>query len=358
MTGAGVCDFESAAYSDSGYAIVAFAVAAPGATCLVYAAVRTPGNDHFEAPVQLSATRSQSPQVAVDSEGNALIAWSEPDSRRLQVARYLPREGGFQPAQSLAIDDQKPGLAYGPLLLRVSEPTGAAIIAFPSLDGVSQKRPAAAIGTTRAGFGRARLLAGPGSSFNNTRDRRFDAAAGADGTLAVVWRGGERQSRRVKIARVGPGAESITRLDTNTISDLHAAEVSVSIADGGRVTVAWSRLSAHGKRHVVEASTCAPSKHCGKPQVLSPNGAQYGAHPEAATSSTGTQYVAWLTQSGVEWARAPKRTGRFGRARRLARAAGSELHLYRGRRGAMLATVRQQQGSATATTSLFTYGEL
>jgi hypothetical protein len=354
LDGTRSCDPERAAFSDSGYAVVVFNAAQPGEnTCLVYASVRAPGSGEFEPPVQLSTANSQAPQVAIDKRGNALVLWSDDEADAIQVVRYLPRDGGFQAPQSVVVPGEKPGPGWGPLLLRVSAPTGAAIIAFPSL-GADGRRPAAAIGSTTAGFGPASGLAGP-SSLNS--EDRFEAAAGADGTLAVVWRGGPRR-HRVKIARVGPGAESITSLDTNTISGLHVADVAVAIADGGRVTVAWSRLSAHGKRSTVEAATCAPSERCGKSQHLSFDGPAYGAVPDVATSSAGDQFTAWVTPSGVEWAKAPKRSGKFGKARLLAKALGYlRPSLYRSSRGAMLATVQQGDGSSPPSARLFTYNE-
>lgn len=353
--GVTVCD-DAAAMSNSGYAVVAFTAAAADGRCLPYASLLKPGSDHFDPPVQLSTNRAATPQVALDNRGNALVAWVDKDSDAVLISRYLPHGLGFQTSQRLFVDGQEPAAPdFGPLLLRVSPPTGAAIIAFPSLDGF-RKRPAVSIGGTVTSFDPPRLLAGP-SSFNSAYDRRVDAAAGADGTLAVVWRGGDRQMRRVKIARVGPGAESITRDDVNAISDLHAAEVALAIADDGRVTVAWSRLSAHGKRDVVEAATCAPSEHCGRPQLLSSNGLPGGVRPEAATSSSGVQFVSWLTPTGVDWAMGSAHTGRFGKAHRLTSATDvAQQRLLRGRHSAMLATVVERATNGM-TAKLFTYAE-
>ena len=72
---------------------------------------------------------------------------------------------------------------------------------------------------------------------------------------------------------------------------------------------------------------------------------------------SGEAFVTWLTPTAVQWAKAPQRTGRFGKVGRLTGGSGfPTLRLYRGRRGAMLATV-EQQANGGPSAKLFTYGE-
>jgi hypothetical protein len=113
---------------------------------------------------------------------------------------------------------------------------------------------------------------------------------------------------------------------------------------------------------MIEAATADPSKPFARPQlVATAPGVGNGAQPEVATSSRGAQFLVWLAgpegASEVDWSMAAPGSARFGGPARLARVNGFVLtQLYRGRRGAMLATVGHQSTSS-ADTRLFTYGE-
>jgi hypothetical protein len=246
--------------------------------------------------------------------------------------------------------------------LRVS-PGGTAILAWQTVRARVQ-HIAAAIGDTRHGFGRPAVLSGQATTV------RFDAAAGPDGTRAVVWRGGRLKGHtRVQVARVGPGAEAITSRDTRTISRRRAADVALAIGDRGDVTVAWSRYLKYPGPTAVEVATAPRSGHFGKPQLVSSAGPGYGAHPQVAVNSDGDRFLAWIEGSpkhpaglgGAEtahWAMAPAASRRFAKPRKMASTTGiGEVRLYRGALGAMLAAVRQESAGGGSSWSLLTYRE-
>jgi hypothetical protein len=342
---------QASAMSASGEALVVFAVSSNGSTdqlaCRVFAAVRPPGAAQFADPVQLSDATARTLQVALDDRGNGLIAWGNRLAHDIVVVRH-PAGGAFEPAQTLGIPGELavPG-AGGPLMLRVSAGTGRAIIAFPT-EGPRSFTVAAAVGDTETGFGEAGRISRGAAS-------RFDLAAGAEGTLAIAWRGTSAQ-KRARVARLGPGVSSLSKADRSTFPGLHAVEVAVAVGDTGRVTVAWSRLIAHGHHRSVEAATAPPSRQFTRPQLLSDQGAHLSAGLRLSTSSTGSQFLTWLEGRfglSVHWARAPARTGKFARGHPLGRREqGFGVELYRGARGAML-LVLQQAGAWR----LFTYGE-
>jgi hypothetical protein len=342
---------QASAMSSSGEALVVFSVSTNGAmdqlACRVYVAVRSPGADQFADPVQLSDATARTLQVALDDRGNGLVAWGDRLAGDITVVRH-PAGGGFDSGQTLGVPGELavPG-AGGPLMLRVSGGTGRAIIAFPT-QGPRSFTVAAAVGDTETGFGEAGRISRGAAS-------RFDLAAGAEGTLAIAWRGTSEQ-KHARVARLAPGVNSLSQADRFTFPGLHTVEVAVAISDTGRVTVAWSRLIAHGHHRSVEAATAAPSRQFTRPQLLSDQGAHLSAALRLATSSTGSQFLTWLEGRfglSVNWARAPARTGRFGRAHPLARREqGFGVELYRGARGAML-LVLQQAGAWR----VFTYGE-
>jgi hypothetical protein len=342
---------QASAMSASGEALVVFAVSSNGAedqlACRVYAAVRPPGATQFTEPVQLSDVTARTLQVALDERGNGLIAWGDRIAHDIAVVRH-PAGGGFEPAQTLAVPGELavPG-AGGPLLLRVSAGTGRAIIGFPT-QGPRSFTVAAAVGDTQTGFGAAGRISRAAAS-------RFDLAAGAEGTLAIAWRGTSAQ-KHARVARLGPGVSSLSKADRSTFPGLHAVEVAVAIGGTGRVTVAWSRLIEHGFHRSVEAASAAPSRQFTRPQLLSGQGGHLSAGLRLATSSTGSQFLTWLEGRfglSVHWARAPARTGKFAKGHPLGRREqGFGVELYRGAQGAML-LVLQQAGAWR----LFTYGE-
>ena len=343
---------QASAMSASGEAIDVFTVSTLGArdqlACRVYAAVRSPGASQFADPVQLSDATARTLQVALDDRGNGLVAWGDRLVHDIVVVRH-PAGGGFEPAQTLGVPGEfaAPG-AGGPLMLRVSPGTGRAIIAFPT-QGERSFTVAAAVGDTQTGFGPAgRISIGAAS--------RFDLAAGADGTLAIAWRG-TSQLKRARVARLAPSVISLSNADRATFPGLHAVEVAVAVGDTGRVTVAWARLIAHGHHRSVEAATAPPSRQFTRPQTLSDQGEHLLAALQLATSSTGSQFLTWLEgkagHQSVHWARAPAGTGKFGSAHPLARGErGIGAELYRGARGAMLLVLQQDDAWR-----LFTFGE-
>jgi hypothetical protein len=367
-----LCSEDAVAIAESGAAIVVFAVEVPGkfAHCRLLAAVRPAGATRFDEPVEIDDFGAffSAPRVGFDGSGNALITWSRRASREannfsrnIAAVRYLPAAGGFQPAQTLAIPGEGAGQRrFGAGRLRVS-PTGAAIVVWVSFRGFSA-RIAAAIGDTEHGFGPPALVSGQAAP------TRFDVAAGPDGTRAVAWRGGRAGHRRVQVARVGPGAEALTSLDTDTISQRRPAEVALVITDRGDVTVAWSRYLHFPGPTAVEVASAAPSGHFGPPQLLSSTGSDRTA-PSLAINSRGERFFVWAEQplrrqlvglAGADrtahWALAPAH-GRFGQPQTMVRARGiGAVQLYRGALGAMLAAVRHDSEAGTSW-SLFTYAE-
>jgi hypothetical protein len=342
---------QASAMSASGEALVVFAVSTNGASdqlaCRVYVAARAAGAPQFAAPVQLSDATARTLQVALDDRGNGLVAWGDRVAHDIVVARH-PAGGGFAPAQTLGVPGESamPG-AGGPLMLRVSSGTGRAIIAFPT-EGAQSFTIAAAVGDTQTGFGPAGRIAMAAAS-------RFDLAAGAEGTLAIAWRGASTQ-KHARVARLAPAVSSLSKAERSTFPGLHAVEVAVAIGDTGRVTVAWSRLIAHGHYRSVETATAPASRPFSRPQMLSAKGAHLSAGLRLATSSTGSQFLTWLEgRFGLDarWARAPAATGKFGSAHPLGHGEqGFDPELLRGARGAMLLML-QQAGAWR----LFTFGE-
>jgi hypothetical protein len=351
----GICD-EAAAIAETGEAIVVFSVVAGGpypAACRVYAAVRSPGANGFGNPVALPSATGDQLRVAFDRRGNALIAWTDRVAHKVQVVRHRT-SGVFEPAQAVAVPDEDVAEAgFGPLHLQVA-PGGHAIIAFPT-QAPDTRQVGAAVGDTQAGFGRAVRLADSGTA-QLGRSAHFDAAAGADGTLAVAWRSGASMNRHIQVAAVGPRRRSISERDTATLPGNHATEVKLAISDTGRVLVAQTRLL-RGRLRAVEVATRVRGRGYTTPQPLSNRGAGSGAALGLSTNSSGRAFLVWLEGTNgkqtLHWA-ATDRAGVFSRARRILH--GDAVFgpaLFRGTRGAMLATVSRTSGEW----QVLTFGE-
>ena len=192
--------------SPGGEAIVVFGVdsspASDSLDCSPHAAVRAPGSARFGAPVQIDDEPAFfRPVVAFDERGNALIAWRGRTTPAVKVARH-PAGGGITAPQTVSVPDETSGAL---IVLRVSEPTGRAVLGFGSTNSDDRLRVAAAIGDTTNGFAAPTVLSGPAALSSAQIGPFFDGAAGADGTLALVWRaagaGGRAHAGRPSSAR-------------------------------------------------------------------------------------------------------------------------------------------------------------
>jgi hypothetical protein len=343
-----VCDVATA-ISDSGVALVVFSVASGEfAPCRLYASVRQPGSSSFAAAVELSAGNARQLQVAADARGNAIVAWINNAVHQVETARY--RAGaGFQPTQSLPAPgtDATPK-SFGPLLLRVSAPTGRAIVAFPTVEPrVANEQIAATVGNTANGFRQPSQVSETGTRALG-HSQRFAAAAGVDGTVAVAWRGGPDQHRRFEVARVGPRAISISSRNRATLPGEHALELAMAIDRKGLVLIATTYLVAHGNGTRVEATSGTAQGRFAKPQVLSRREPGAGALPVLAISSRGRGFYAWLhgarptVRAAISTASDP---GHFGRARQLGgNAPAAGMHFVPGVAGTMFAVVGRTNG--------------
>ena len=363
--------FVETAIADNGEAILAFGVSPrqpTGGPCRLYLATRAPGADRFGPPQQVTDADTSPPRIAMDARGNGLIAWRTATSQTVQVARH-PAGGGFTPPQSVGVGGEIVPRYEGPLVLRVAEPTGRAVLGFPSGRAGRRVHVAAAVGDTTNGFpARANVLSGPADLGSGQLGAYFDGDAGADGTLALTWRSSGRRKTRTQAAYVGPRATRITAARTRSVSGYGVQVPRVAVTRQGRVTVTWVRLVRSNVR-ALEATTAFRGGFARAERIRSSRVASR-PNPIVETNSRGDQWVVWARTGNVgvpglaiESSRASARSGRFGRIIPIARSSGrdntvTDMELYRGASGAMLAAVlRTRENPTTLTWELHTNGE-
>ncbi len=178
------------AVNPDGSAVAAWVQPQSGGTFVVQAGLREFGGS-WAAPQTLSApssSQSLDPDVAIDADGNAVVAWSLPSSASVSAvqARLRPFAlGAWQPVQTLSTAGAlavRPEVTIGP--------SGGAVAAWLEQapgQGLGQVQTAAREAASGAFSAPAPL--GPSGAFGVTLD-----ADGAGTTLAVVQVGGPPSS--------------------------------------------------------------------------------------------------------------------------------------------------------------------
>ena len=178
------------AVNPDGSAVAAWVQPQSGGTFVVQAGLR-PFGGSWAAPQTLSepsSSQSLDPDVAIDADGNAVVAWSLPSSASQSAvqARLRPFAiGSWQPVQTLSTTGAlavRPEVTIGP--------SGGAVAAWLEQvpgQGLGQVQTAAR--EAASGFFSAPAPLGPSGAFGVTLD-----ADGAGTTLAVVQVGGPPNS--------------------------------------------------------------------------------------------------------------------------------------------------------------------
>lgn len=189
------------------------------------------------------ASLIESPQVAMDAAGNALVGWIRPESDRDDVPEVRRRSasGGLGPVQTVA-----PPTRHARDLRLAMSPSGSAMIVWARFVGDFQEvqgRHRSAGG----GFGSIITL----SSTTDGRDAGFpQAAMDADGDALVVW---ERHSPGSGAPEAAAAIQARRRSSAGAVGPLQSVSAlvgveqtnpAVGVAPDGTATIAWE---AHGQ---------------------------------------------------------------------------------------------------------------
>jgi hypothetical protein len=253
----------------------------------------TPAAAEFGAPVKLSAAGQDgdAPQVAVDTDGDALVVWQGDDGVHDQVkARARSAAGALGPILTI-------GFGTSPRVALDAD--GDAVIAWMGHDGANFRIQARA--RTKAGVLRATQTisaAGHGGFFP-------ELAVDRDGDAVIVWAqndgaGGQVHARR----RSAAGALGAIQPISSASSDAVAPQVALD--QDGDALIVWQGSSGSGFRTQARARSAAGA--LGPVQNLS---GLFTFASRLAVDLDGDALIVWQGPSGIQ-ARARSAAGALG----------------------------------------------
>jgi hypothetical protein len=194
--------FEPAVDMDNSGNVIAVWTRSDGANLRIQAATRTPGGA-WTAPVTLSdppgspppVQSASSPELDIDSAGNALVVWSRFDgtNRRIQ-ASFRPSGGSFGTPVTVSDpggDADEPDVSF--------DGNNRALVVWDRYDG-TKLRVQAAIRSAGSGgtFGAIQTLSDPGQ---DAYQAQATAGPDVDSNAAVVWTRSDGTNLRVQSSR-------------------------------------------------------------------------------------------------------------------------------------------------------------
>jgi hypothetical protein len=221
--------------------------------------------------------------VAVDPDGNAIIAWQDisgGDSR--PRARMMDADGGLRPIVTLSAAGER---AFSPQV--AVDASGKPTAAWLRVDGTIQARQ----GTPGGGLGPIADLSRP--------DVHTDPELAVDpsGEATVVWGGFDGFNEVVELRRIGPGGP------VGEIQSLSAggedSEPQVAVDAEGDATVVWLHRSEAG--FTVHARTVTAGGQLGAAVDLTPASEEI-VTPRLATDPSGNSTAVWGRYDGSGYA--------------------------------------------------------
>ncbi len=310
------------AVSASGTAVVVYQTASGPDTNVTYV-FYTPGAGWgapvaFFPPVSANNTSgNESPQVAIDSKGNAVAAWTQDmgdqDSSKadFDLELYAARAPAGQPFGA-------------PVLLSNYVVTGVAASAHVALDEQGNALVVSQASPGNAPIGVIAALSSGGGSWSTAAfldGRPVDsnlgilprAALDGKGNALVAW---AQKSSTTSVpafaARYSGGAWSApAQLDTTLGTNLLASDVRVAFDAGGNGVAVWTNTSndATHPNSIFAARNVGGSWGAATPIDTTKPGSN--ARPELATDAAGDVMVVWDNQSNVWAALATGPSGAF-----------------------------------------------
>ncbi len=253
---------------------------------IVQATVRAAGGG-FGAPVDLSAPgqNAQTPQVALDPAGDAVVVWRRSNGRHLIVQAALrPASGSF----GAPVDVSAPGHdAYDPQV--AADAAGEAVAVWRQLNGrhfIVQ----AALRPAGGSFGSPVNLSAAGENASSPQ-----VAVDAAGDAVAVWhRSNGRNSIVQAVLRPVGGSFGIPVDLSERGRD--ALNPQVAMDPAGDAVAVWQR--SNGSNYIVQAALRPAGGSFGAPMDLS-SPRHNATIPQVAMDQAGDAVVAWQRSSGT-----------------------------------------------------------
>lgn len=256
-----------------------------GSHARIQAATR-PAGGAWTTPVTLSdaGQNADDPQVAVDTDGDAVAIWRRSDGTNIRVqAAARPAGGAWTAPTTISAagpDTYDAGVAV--------DPDGDAVAVWTQSDGSNIRVQAA----TRPAGG---AWTAPDTLSTAGRDATApQVGVDADGDAVAVWRRSDGSNVRAQAATRPAGG---TWAAPDTISDAGqtASEPQVAVGADGTATAAW-RANDGGDQYV-KAATRPAGGAWTTPATLS-NPAQTADRPQVAVDATGDTTAVWRQTGG------------------------------------------------------------
>jgi hypothetical protein len=241
------------------------------------------------SPPDMSAAGEDAyvPQLAIDSDGDAVVAWSRYDGSnyRIQVRRRTPW-GGLGAAQTLSAagkDADEPQLAV--------DRHDAVVVVWRRYDGAHyriQVRRRTASGNLSA----VQTLSAAGED-------AFDpqVALDPDGNALVVWWRYDGTHFRIQ-ARRRTASGGLSAVQTLSAAGRRAVHPQVAMDPDGKAVVVWTRSDGSNDR--IQARRRTATGNLSAVQTLSPAG-QDASDPQVAMDPDGNAVVVWRRSDGANW---------------------------------------------------------
>jgi hypothetical protein len=282
------------AVAPDGTAVVAW-MRHDGADFRVQSRRIAPNGTPEEATRTLSGAEqdASAPQVAVAPDRTATVVWKRFDGFRylVQTRQVLPDGTSPGPAQRLS---EPKGDAVEPQVAVDSD--GVATVAWSRFDGESedsivQLRRVEPDGTPA---GTTRSLSAPGESAIQPQ-----LGLGPDGAATVAWNRFDGADWIVQAQHISPAGLPEGAVQNLSATGESAAEPRLAVDGEGRATVVWDRFDGAG--FVVQARRLGPNgAPAGGPLQLSAGGRDAG-EPEVALDPEGDATVLWSRYDGANF---------------------------------------------------------
>jgi hypothetical protein len=240
------------------------------------------------AEVPQSESKIELPEIAVDSDGDAMVAWTELAtlSGRGEVkARALSGAGVLGPVHTISSTQQSARAALGQVEM---QPDGNAVFAWehstPNLEGQVQTRTLRPDGTLT----QTRDVSGFDSTYP-------DFAMAPDGDMIFAWQHADAFAGGHNIqARRMSEAGTLGRTFNLSPRGGEASEAEIALNAAGAAAVAYAVKDPTTGRTAIKGRTLSATDQLGQTKSLSANTVEAPTDPQVGISSTGRVVFTWL----------------------------------------------------------------
>jgi hypothetical protein len=189
----------------------------------------------WTAPVTLSATGADDPQVAVDSDGDAAFTWVRPDGTQYRIqARVRSAAGALSPILNLSAAGQ-PGAPRDAFQPQVAvDAAGNAIFTWSRFDGTNS-RIQARVRSAGGVLGPVLNLSAAGQNANSPQ-----VAVDGSGSAIFTWSRFDGTNSRIQARKRGSGGV-LGPVETLSAAGQSAGDPQVAVDNNGNATFTWVR---------------------------------------------------------------------------------------------------------------------